>query len=79
MLNESLFTAVMAELCCDLPVCTGGVIVAHCRNAVYAISLTEDQKFSVKATNWMGEAFMASSFHLEGAIDEARAQVLAAR
>lgn len=79
MLNESLFADVSAELCCDSISCKGGVIIANCRNAVYAISLTENLEFSVRATNWKGEAFMASSFHLEGAIETARAQVLAAR
>jgi hypothetical protein len=79
MLNESLFPAVMAELCGDSISCQDGVISVRCRNAVYLISLTRDDKFLVEATNWSHETFMSCGYHLEGAIDEARAQVLAAR
>ncbi len=79
MLNESLFTDVSAELMPSSISEKNGVITAHCRNAVYVISLTKDDRFLVEATNWSGETFMSCQYHLESAIDTARAQVLAAR
>lgn len=79
MLNESLFADVSAELMPNHIEAINGEIHAHCVRAVYVIALTKDDQFLVTATNDKGEVFTATQYHLEGAIDEARAQVLAAR
>ena len=77
MLNESLFADVSAILCPVQPVSlVEGELLCVCVNATYSISLYMD-RYLVKARTRAGDTHIGWNFHLESAIDSARAKVLA--